>query len=47
MPKLRNLHKILNRDIRVKNLRELKYRLRGRYWDVRRPQVPDPVFIVG
>jgi hypothetical protein len=47
MPRLRNLHKILDHEIRAKNLRELRYRLRGLYWDKRRPPVPDPVFIIG
>ena len=47
MPRLRNLHKILDPEIRAKNLRELNYRLRGRYWDMTHPQVPDPVFIIG
>jgi hypothetical protein len=47
MPKLRNLHKLLDPEIRKKNLRALKLALRGRYWDLRRPEIPDPVFIVG
>ncbi|HIE54868.1 MAG TPA: sulfotransferase [Chromatiaceae bacterium] len=47
MPSLRNLHKLLDSEIRRKNLRALKLELRGLYWDLRRPQVPDPVFIVG
>ena len=47
MPKLSSLHKILDPEIRSKNLRETKYRLRGIYWYLLRPQVPDPVFIVG
>ena len=47
MPRLRNLHKILDPEIRAKNLRELNYQLRGRYWDMIHPQVPDPVFIIG
>jgi len=47
MPKLRNLHKILDPAIRAKNLQHLKYQLRGLYWDMRHPQVPDPVFIIG
>lgn len=47
MPKLRNLHKLLDPEIRRKNLRALHLELRGLYWRLRRPQVPDPVFIVG
>lgn len=47
MPSLRNLHKILDPEIRAKNLRELRYQLRGLWWDVTRPEVPDPVFVVG
>lgn len=47
MPNLRNLHKILDPEIRAKNLRELRYQLRGLWWDATRPEVPDPVFVVG
>jgi hypothetical protein len=47
MPDLRNLHKLLDPDIRQKNLRELRYQLRGLWWDATRPAVPDPVFVVG
>jgi len=47
MPKLRNLHKLLDPDIRAKNLRELHYQMRGLRWDLAHPSVPDPVFVVG
>jgi Sulfotransferase family len=47
MPKLRNLHKLLDREVRAKNLRALRWQLRGAWWQVRRPAVPDPVFVVG
>lgn len=47
MPSLRKLQKILNPEIRAKNLRELRYRVRGAWWDIRRPQVRDPVFVIG
>lgn len=47
MPKLRNLNKLFDSEIREKNLRELKYHLRGFMWDLKRPIAPDPVFIVG
>src|SRR4051794_41725495 len=45
--KLRNLHKLADREIRAKNLLEAKRALKGRVWDVVRPKVPDPVFVVG
>lgn len=47
MPKLTSLHKILDPEIRAKNLREFKHQVRGIYWDLLRPSIPDPVFIVG
>lgn len=47
MPRLRNLHKLLDPEIRAKNLRALRWELRGLWWDVSRPRVPDPVFVVG
>jgi hypothetical protein len=47
MPKLRNLYKLFDPEIRAKNLLELRYQLRGLWWDVTRPAVPDPVFVVG
>ena len=47
MPKLHNMYKILDPEIREKNLRRLKHQLRGLYWDFRQPISPDPVFIVG
>ena len=47
MPNIRNLHKILDPEIRRKNLRALRLKARGLYWDLRRPEMPDPVFIVG
>jgi hypothetical protein len=47
MPSLRNLHKLLDPEIRAKNLRELRYQLRGLWWDATRPAMPDPVFVVG
>jgi hypothetical protein len=47
VPKLRNVYKILDPEIRAKNLRELRYQLRGLWWDVARPAMPDPVFVVG
>lgn len=47
MPSLRNIHKLLDPEIRAKNLRALRWELRGRWWDVTRPAVPDPVFVIG
>jgi hypothetical protein len=47
MPRLRNLHKLADPEIRAKNLRELRYQLRGLWWDLTRPAMPDPVFVVG
>jgi hypothetical protein len=45
--KIRSAYKLLDPEIRAKNLRELHYALRGSWWDVRRPEVPDPVFVIG
>ncbi len=47
MPKLRNIYKILDPEILTKNLVELNRQVKGRYWDWKRPDSPDPVFIVG
>ena len=42
-----NVRKLFDAEIREKNVRQLRYELRGLWWDLRRPPVPDPVFIVG
>ena len=47
MPSLRNLHKLLDPEIRAKNLRALRFAMRGLYWDLVRSQATDPVFVVG
>jgi len=47
MSRLRNLHKLLDREIRTKNLRALRFAVRGLYWDLMRSQTVDPVFVVG
>jgi len=47
MPSLQNAHKIFDPEVRAKNFREFDYQLRGLWWKVTRPQVPDPVFVVG
>jgi sulfotransferase family protein len=47
MPSLRNLHKLADPEIRAKNVRALKYALRGWYWNVAKPAAVDPIFVVG
>jgi Sulfotransferase family len=47
MPNLRNLQKLLDPEIRAKNLRALRFGMRGRYWDLARSRAADPVFVVG
>ena len=47
MPSLRNLHKLLDPGIRAKNLRALRFAMRGLYWDLMRSQATDPVFVIG
>ena len=47
MPSLRKLHKLLDPEIRAKNLQALQWALRGRWYDLARPAMPDPVFLVG
>src|SRR6266498_617674 len=47
MPSLRNLHKLLDPEIRAKNLRAMRFAMRGLYWDLVRSQATDPVFVVG
>ncbi len=41
------LKKLLDPDIRSKNLQALKHRVRGYYWSLFKPNAPDPVFVVG
>ncbi|OLE18004.1 MAG: sulfotransferase family protein [Betaproteobacteria bacterium 13_1_20CM_3_63_8] len=47
MPSLRNFYKLLDPEIRAKNLRAMGFALRGRYWDLARSRAADPVFVVG
>lgn len=47
MSKLKSLHKLLDPEIRSKNLQALREFLRGRYWDLSGQQMPPPVFLVG
>ncbi len=44
---LRNFRKLLDPEIRAKNLRAMRFALRGLYWDLSRSQAADPVFVVG
>lgn len=47
MAELNKLYKLMDPEIRAKNLRALHYSLRGSYWDLAHPASPDPIFIVG
>jgi len=41
------LAKLKDPEIRAKNVRACYYKLRGLRWKIQKPEVPDPVFIVG
>jgi hypothetical protein len=45
--KLAKLHKLADAQIRAKNLLALKRAAKGMLWDLARPSVPDPVFVIG
>jgi hypothetical protein len=47
VPDLRKLNKLLDPEIRAKNVQALGWALRERWYDVARPAMPDPVFLVG
>ena len=47
MPKLTHAHKLLDPEIRAKNLRALEWEMRGLWYDLTCPVMPDPVFVVG
>jgi hypothetical protein len=47
LPKVSSLPKLLDRDIREKNLQLLHRRARGAYFRLARPAMPDPVFVIG
>ena len=47
MPRILHLYKLLDPEILAKNLREVKFALRGALWDLVRPSSPDPVFVIG
>jgi hypothetical protein len=45
--KLASAHKLLDPEIRAKNIVLLKRTARGILWDLTRPTMPDPIFVVG
>lgn len=45
--KLSNLPKLLDPEVRDKNLRLLAWRAQELFWNVARPAMPDPVFVIG
>jgi hypothetical protein len=47
MAKIQHIYKLLDPEIREKNLSEVGYFLRGLWWDVTRPTMVDPIFVVG
>lgn len=47
LPRLSSLPKLLNREIREKNLQRLGWRAREQLWHILRPAGPDPVFVIG
>jgi len=44
---LAKLYKLADAEVRAKNVLELKRKARGVVWTLTRPQVPDPVFVIG
>jgi len=47
LPKLSSLPKLLDPEVRDKNLRLLAWRSREVFWRLTRPHMPDPVFVIG
>lgn len=47
MATISKFNKLLDPEIRAKNLRELGFTIRSTWWRMFRPQQPDPVFVVG
>lgn len=47
LPQLSSLKKLLDPEIRRKNLRYLRLQARERLWNLTHPAVPDPVFVIG
>jgi hypothetical protein len=45
--RLSHLHKLLDPEIRAKNLQWLRWRARELYWSTAHPAMPDPVFVIG
>ncbi len=46
-PSLTSLPKLLDREVRNKNLRLIGWRAKEFVWSVIRPDMPDPVFVIG
>jgi len=44
---LKNLYKLLDPEIREKNIRALRQWLRGQYWNISGQTMPAPIFLVG
>jgi len=44
---LSKVHKLLDAQVRAKNLLELRRAAKGMVWTLTRPSMPDPVFVVG
>ncbi|MGH8247500.1 MAG: sulfotransferase family protein, partial [Gammaproteobacteria bacterium] len=47
MMTLDKIYKLVDPEIRAKNMLELRRAARGLVWDITRPAVPDPVFVIG
>ena len=47
MPDPAKLLKLLDPEIRAKNLHAMKLAARGKWWDLARPAMPDPIFVLG
>ena len=47
LPTLTSLPKLLDREVRDKNLRLIGWRAKEFVWSVMRPAMPDPVFVIG
>ena len=47
MPTLGKLKKLLDPEIRAKNIQVVREGMRGAFWDYTHPEMPDPVFVVG
>jgi hypothetical protein len=47
LPRLSSLPKLLDREVREKNLRLLGWRAKEIAWSVLQPAMPDPVFVIG